>query len=101
MYYWDNKDQKLVTRGFTKLKSIKPELAIILHSHLLMMCYFAVMAGCQYILRNTSDIIPKWFQNGLLLIIIQLEVMLFKVNLILLSYLGIDNTDTRMELPCK
>ncbi len=82
-------------------KKYKPELAIILHSHLPYDVLFAVMAGCQYILRNTSDIIPKWFQNGLLLIIIQLEVMLFKSKLDIIGYLGIDSTDTRMELPCK
>ncbi|MEY2345137.1 hypothetical protein I3679_019140 [Proteus mirabilis] len=81
--YWDNKIRNLLPVAL-QAKKYKPELAIILHSHLPYDVLFAVMAGCQYILRNTSDIIPKWFQNGLLLIIIQLEVMLFKVNLILL-----------------
>ena len=60
--YWDN---KIETCYILQVKKYKPELAIILHSHPPYDVLFAVMAGCQYILRNTYDVIPAWFRSGL------------------------------------
>ncbi|HEJ9576684.1 TPA: glycosyltransferase family 9 protein [Proteus mirabilis] len=62
--YWDNKIRNLLPVAL-QVKKYKPELAIILHSHLPYDVLFAVMAGCQYILRNTYDVIPAWFRKWL------------------------------------
>ncbi|MER1688291.1 glycosyltransferase family 9 protein [Proteus mirabilis] len=98
--YWDNKIRNLLPVAL-QAKKYKPELAIILHSHLPYDVLFAVMAGCQYILRNTSDIIPKWFQKWIIADHNPAGGHVIQSKLDIIGYLGIDSTDTRMELPCK
>ncbi|EEG87056.1 hypothetical protein PROPEN_00725 [Proteus penneri ATCC 35198] len=60
--YWDNKIRNLLPIAL-QAKKYKPELTIILHSYLPYDVLFAVMSGSQYILRNTSDVIPEWFKK--------------------------------------
>lgn len=98
--YWDNKIRNLLPIAL-QAKKYKPELAVILHSHLPYDVLFAVMAGCQYILRNTSDIIPKWFQKWIIADHYPAGGHVIQSKLNLIRYLGIDSTDTKMELPCE
>lgn len=98
--YWDNKIRNLLPVAL-QVKKYKPELAIILHSHLPYDVLFAVMAGCQYILRNTYDVIPAWFRKWLVAEYQPGKGHIIQTKLNLIYNLGIDSTDTRMELPCK
>ncbi|SUB98652.1 glycosyltransferase family 9 protein [Proteus penneri] len=100
--YWDNKIKNLLPIAL-QAKKYKPELAIILHSHLPYDVLFAVMAGCQYILRNTFHVIPEWFQKW---IIADYEITPHHTHLIqsklnLIHHLGIRNVSSEMEIPCK
>ncbi|HEK0788567.1 TPA: glycosyltransferase family 9 protein [Proteus mirabilis] len=100
--YWDNKIKNLLPIA-SQAKKYKPELAIILHSHLPYDVLFAVMAGCQYILRNTFHVIPEWFKKW---IIADYEITPHHTHLIqsklnLIHHLGIRNASTEMEIPCE
>ncbi|XOY29917.1 glycosyltransferase family 9 protein [Proteus cibi] len=97
--YWDNKIKNLLPIAL-QAKKYKPELAIILHSHLPYDVLFAVMAGCQYILRNTFHIIPEWFQKWIIAEHQPPNCHVIQSKLNLIRYLGIDSADTRMEIPC-
>lgn len=98
--YWDNKIRNLLPIAL-QAKKYKPELAVILHSHLPYDVLFAVMAGCQYILRNTFHAIPKWFQKWIIAEYQPGVGHIIQTKLNLIHHLGIDSTDTRMELPCE
>ncbi|HEJ9487935.1 TPA: glycosyltransferase family 9 protein [Proteus mirabilis] len=98
--YWDNKIRNLLPIAL-QAKKYKPELAVILHSHLPYDVLFAVMAGCQYILRNTYDVIPEWFRKWIVAEHQPDMGHIIQTKLNLIHYLGIDNAETRMEIPCK
>lgn len=99
--YWDNKIRNLLPIAL-QAKKYKPELAIILHSHLPYDVLFAVMAGCQYILRNTYDVIPKWFRKWIVAEYEPQSGHFIQRKLNLLSNLGITKEiSPEMELTCK
>ncbi len=98
--YWDNKIKNLLPIAL-QAKNYKPELAVILHSHLPYDVLFAVMAGCQYILRNTFHELPKWFTKWIVADHNTTPVHLVQSKLDLVSHLGITNVSTDMEIPCK
>ncbi|WP_311752645.1 glycosyltransferase family 9 protein [Proteus columbae] len=98
--YWDNKIKNLLPIAL-QAKKYKPELAVILHSHLPYDVLFAVMAGCQYILRNTFHVIPRWFQKWIIAEHQPPNCHVIQSKLNIIRYLGIDSTDTRMEIPCE
>lgn len=98
--YWDNKIKNLLPIAL-QAKKYKPELAIILHSHLPYDVLFAVMAGSQYILRNTSDVIPEWFRKWIIADYKPASGHVIQSKLNIIRYLGIDSADTRMEIPCE
>ncbi|MGM7605214.1 glycosyltransferase family 9 protein [Proteus mirabilis] len=98
--YWDNKIRNLLPVAL-QVKKYKPELAIILHSHLPYDVLFAVMSGCQYILRNTYDPIPVWFKKWIIADHVPASGHVIQSKLDIIRYLGIDSTDTRMEIPCE
>lgn len=98
--YWDNKIRNLLPIAL-QAKKYKPELAVILHSHLPYDVLFAVMAGCQYILRNTFHIIPEWFQKWIIAEHQPPNCHVVQSKLNIIRHLGIDSADTRMEIPCE
>lgn len=98
--YWDNKIRNLLPIAL-QAKKYKPELAVILYSHLPYDVLFAVIAGCQYILRNTYDVIPEWFQKWIVAEHQPPNCHIVQSKLNIIRYLGIDSADTRMEIPCK
>ncbi len=98
--YWDNKIRNLLPIAL-QAKKYKPELAVILHSHLPYDVLFAIMSGSQYILRNTSDVIPEWFRKWIIADHTPASGHVIQSKLNIIRYLGIDSSDTRMEIPCK
>lgn len=98
--YWDNKIRNLLPIVL-QAKKYKPGLAIILHSHLPYDVLFAVMAGCHYILRNTYDVIPAWFKKWIIADHVPASSHVIQSKLDIIRYLGIDGSDTRMEIPCE
>lgn len=98
--YWDNKIRNLLPIAL-QAKKYKPELAVILHSHLPYDVLFAVMSGSQYIFRNTSDSIPEWFRKWIIADHKPASGHVIQSKLNIIRYLGINSTDTRMEIPCK
>lgn len=98
--YWDNKIRNLLPIAL-QAKKYKPELAVILHSHLPYDVLFAVMAGCQYILRNTFHVIPEWFQKWIIAEHQPPNCHVVQSKLNIIRHLGIDSADTRMEIPCE
>lgn len=98
--YWDNKIRNLLPISL-QAKKYKPQLAVILHSHLPYDVLFAVMAGCQYILRNTFQVIPEWFRKWIVAEHQPGMGHIIQTKLNLIHYLGINNADTRMELSCE
>ncbi|WP_337090730.1 glycosyltransferase family 9 protein [Proteus terrae] len=98
--YWDNKIKNLLPIA-SQAKKYKPELAIILHSHLPYDVLFAVIAGCQYILRNTFHELPEWFQKWIVAEYQPPNCHVIQSKLNIIRHLGIDSSDTRMEIPCE
>lgn len=100
--YWDNKIRNLLPIAL-QAKKYKPELAVILHSHLPYDVLFAVIAGCQYILRNTYDVIPEWFRKWIVAEYKPQSGHFIQRKLNLLKFLDITEKDTspEMELTCK
>lgn len=98
--YWDNKIKNLLPVS-RQAKKYKPQLAIILHSHLLYDVLFAVMSGCQYILRNTFHEVPVWFRKWIVADHDTTPVHLVQSKLDLIAHLGISSTNIDMEIPCK
>lgn len=99
--YWDNKIRNLLSISL-QAKKYKPELAIILHSHLPYDVLFAVMSGCQYILRNTYDVIPEWFRKWIVAEYEPQSGHFIQRKLNLLKILGITETASpEMDLTCQ
>ncbi|MEQ4924775.1 glycosyltransferase family 9 protein [Proteus hauseri] len=96
--YWDNKIRNLLPVAL-QAKKYKPEVAVILHSHLPYDVLLAVMSSCQYILRNTFHVIPEWFKKWIVAEHQPPKCHVIQSKLNIIRYLGINSTDTRMEIP--
>lgn len=98
--YWDNKIRNVLPVAL-QAKKYKPEVAVILHSHLPYDVLLAVMSGCHYILRKTFHEIPQWFTKWLVADHVPSSGHIIQSKLELIRYLGIECTNTEMSLPCK
>lgn len=98
--YWDNKIRNLLPVAL-QARKFKPELAVILHSHLPYDVLFAVMSGCQYILRTTFHVIPEWFKKWIVAEHQPPVCHVIQSKLDIIRHLGITDADTSMEIPCE
>ncbi|RTF21331.1 glycosyltransferase family 9 protein [Serratia marcescens] len=96
--YWDNKVKDIFSL-VARLRRMKPELSVILHSYIPYDVLSAVLSGSQYIIRDNyscdGDYMNHWVYHhqG------QYDGHLIQRKLDLLKVLGCDNQDTRMHIP--
>ncbi|MEA9392334.1 glycosyltransferase family 9 protein [Acerihabitans sp. TG2] len=96
--YWDNKIRNAYG-VIKKLRQYKPQLTVILHSHMPYDVLIAVMAGSHYVVRDSyatdSRVMNSWLAaysgkfNGHIIV----------RKLALLKILGCDTDDVRMRIP--
>ena len=96
--YWNNKIKTLKPL-VNSLREYRPDLTVILHSHLPYDVIAAVMAGSKYIIRDnySSGIsgLEKWLTNY----IFHYYGHFIRRKLELISILGCRSDDPRMEIP--
>ncbi|WP_114194803.1 glycosyltransferase family 9 protein [Edaphovirga cremea] len=98
--FWDNKLRKM-RQAIVEIKKRKPELAVILHAHLPYDIISAVLAGCQYILRDNYLTLPKGIDSWVHSCSLNFTGHLIQRKLNLMSFIGGDTTDVEMEIPCR
>jgi ADP-heptose:LPS heptosyltransferase len=98
--YWDNKVKDIFSLVF-RLRKMKPELSVILHSRIPYDVLSAVLSGSQYIVRDNyscdGDYMNQWVycHQGCY------DGHLIQRKLDLLTVLGCDNRDTHMHIPVR
>lgn len=98
--YWDNKVKNIFSL-VCRLRKMKPELSVILHSYIPYDVLSAVLSGSQYIIRDNyncdGDYMNQWVycHQG------SYEGHLIQRKLDLLQVLGCDNRDTHMRIPVR
>ncbi|SMB55347.1 Heptosyltransferase [Serratia proteamaculans] len=98
--FWDNKFREM-RRAVAEIKKRKPELAVILHAHLPYDIISAVLAGCQYILRDNYLTLPKGIDSWVHNCSLNFTGHLIQRKLDLMKFIGGDTTDAEMEIPCQ
>ncbi|TKI04022.1 glycosyltransferase family 9 protein [Martelella alba] len=98
--YWNSK----INRAYDVIKALrplKPQLSVILHSHMPYDILIAILAGSHYVMRDNyaidSPLMNHWlaaYSAGFQGHIIQRKLQLLKV-------LGCDTDDIAMRIPCR
>lgn len=97
--FWNNKFRDM-PKAVCELRKRKPELAVILHAHLPYDIVSAVLAGCQYILRDNYLTLPKGLNSWVTSCSLNFSGHLIQRKLNLMQYLGGDSSMIEMEIPC-
>ncbi|AVD65293.1 glycosyltransferase family 9 protein [Serratia sp. CY49633] len=98
--FWDNKFRQM--RGaVAEIRKRRPELAVILHAHLPYDIISAVLAGCQYILRDNYLTLPKGIDRWVYSCSLNFSGHLIQRKLDLMNFIGGDTTNIEMEIPCQ
>jgi ADP-heptose:LPS heptosyltransferase len=97
--FWNNKFRDML-KVVCELRKRKPELAVILHAHLPYDIVSAVLAGCQYILRDNYLTLPKGLNSWVTSCSLNFSGHLIQRKLNLMQYLGGDTSSIEMEIPC-
>ncbi|TQI77937.1 ADP-heptose:LPS heptosyltransferase [Serratia fonticola] len=98
--YWDNKVKDIFSL-VARLRKMKPELTVILHSYIPYDVLSAVLSGSQYIIRDNyscdSNLMNHWMycHQGCY------DGHLIQRKLDLLTVIGCDNHDTHMHIPVR
>lgn len=97
--FWDNKVSSIFSVS-KQARKWKPELAVLLHSHLPYDIASAAMAGCEYIVRDnySKDIGPM--DRHLVYGLGDFDEHIIARKMKLVSVLGCDTGNINMELPC-
>lgn len=97
--FWTNKVSDMLTL-VRQAKQYKPQLAILLHSHLPYDVASAAMAGCQYIVRDNYarpiGKLARWLVYGL----DEFDEHVIARKMKLVSALGCSTENVDMALPC-
>ncbi|MFC0226525.1 glycosyltransferase family 9 protein [Serratia aquatilis] len=97
--FWNNKFKDMLSAVY-KLRRNRPELAVILHGHLPYDIISAVLAGCQYILRDNYLTLPKGIDSWVISCSLNFDGHLIQRKLDLMQFLGGDRSKIEMEIPC-
>lgn len=97
--FWNNKFRDMM-QAVCKIRKHKPELAVILHGHLPYDILSAVLAGCQYILRDNYLTLPKELDSWVISCSLNFSGHLIQRKLDLMQFLGGDTSKIEMEIPC-
>ncbi len=96
--YWDNKI-KHAYGVIKKLRLYKPQLTVILHSHMPYDILIAVMAGSHYVMRDNYAADSHLFNHWLAAHSEKFNGHIIMRKLKLLNILGCDIDDIRMHIP--
>ncbi|WP_024527879.1 glycosyltransferase family 9 protein [Serratia fonticola] len=98
--YWDNKVKDIFSL-ISRLRKVKPELTVILHSYIPYDVLSSVLSGSQYIIRDNyscdGNLMSQWTycHQGCY------DGHLIQRKLDLLAVIGCDTHDTRMRIPVR
>jgi len=96
--YWDNKFNNIFNI-ISKLRRLRPQLAVILHAHFPYDILSAVLSGCQYIFRDHYGKESVALNHWLTEFSPKYEGHTIQRKLQLLQPLGCDTTQSRMHIP--
>lgn len=97
--FWNNKFKDLLP-AVKEIRQSKPELAVILHGHLPYDIISAVMAKCQYILRDDYLTLPAGIDRWVYSCSLGFSGHLIQRKLNLMQFIGGDSSDIAMQIPC-
>lgn len=97
--FWNNKFKNLLP-AVKEIRKTKPELAIILHGHLPYDIISAVMAKCQYILRDDYLTLPAGIDRWVYSCSYGFSGHLIQRKLNLMQFIGASSSDIAMQIPC-
>lgn len=97
--FWNNKFKDMLP-AVKEIRKTKPELAVILHGHLPYDIISAVMAKCQYILRDDYLTLPPGIDSWVHSCSLNFKGHLIQRKLNLMQFIGGDSSNIAMQIPC-
>lgn len=98
--YWDNKVKDIFSL-VARLRKMKPELSVILHSYIPYDVLSAVLSGSQYIIRDNYSCDGEHMNHWVYCHRGHYDGHLIQRKLDLLKVIGCNNQDTHMHIPVR